>query len=82
MPTVAESGFPGFEDVTWVAVFAPAGTPQPILEKLNQAVTQLQEDLAFLARLTAIGFEPQGGNLSQVRDYVHRRVRQMGPRGG
>ncbi|AOB29430.1 hypothetical protein AKI39_00245 [Bordetella sp. H567] len=71
VPTVAESGFPGFEDVTWVAVFAPAGTPQPILEKFNQAVTRLQKDPAFLARLTAIGFEPQGGSLPQVRDYVH-----------
>ncbi|HTJ98978.1 MAG TPA: tripartite tricarboxylate transporter substrate binding protein [Bordetella sp.] len=71
VPTVAESGFPGFEDVTWVAVFAPAGTPRPILERLNQEVTRLQKDPEFLARLTAIGFEPQGGSLAQVRDYVH-----------
>jgi tripartite-type tricarboxylate transporter receptor subunit TctC len=71
VPTVAESGFPGFEDVTWVAVFAPAGTPRPILERLNQEVAHLQKDPEFLARLTAIGFEPLGGSLPQVRDYVH-----------
>jgi tripartite-type tricarboxylate transporter receptor subunit TctC len=71
VPTVAESGFPGFEDVTWVAVFAPAGTPRPILERLNQEVAHLQQDPEFLAKLTAIGFEPLGGSLPQVRDYVH-----------
>jgi tripartite-type tricarboxylate transporter receptor subunit TctC len=71
IPTVAESGYPGFEDVTWVAVFAPAGTPAPIQARLNQEVTRLQKDPDFLARLAAIGFEPMGGSLEQVRTYLH-----------
>jgi tripartite-type tricarboxylate transporter receptor subunit TctC len=72
IPTVAESGFPGFEDVTWVAVFAPSGTPQPVLARINQDVARLQKDPDFLARLAAIGFEPLGGgDLAQVRDYLH-----------
>jgi len=38
VPTVAESGYPGFEATTWFALFAPAGTPEPILDRLNQEV--------------------------------------------
>jgi tripartite-type tricarboxylate transporter receptor subunit TctC len=39
VPSVAESGYPGFESVTWYAMFAPAKTPKPIIDKINTAVT-------------------------------------------
>jgi tripartite-type tricarboxylate transporter receptor subunit TctC len=71
VPTVAESGFPGFDDVTWVGVFAPAGTPEAAMARINKEVTKLQKDPQFLAKLSSIGFEPLGGNMAQVRDYVH-----------
>jgi tripartite-type tricarboxylate transporter receptor subunit TctC len=37
IPTIAEQGFPGFEAMTWAALVAPAGTPAPVVERLNQA---------------------------------------------
>lgn len=71
VPTVAESGFPGFEDVTWVGVFAPAKTPEAILQRINREVTRLQQDPDFLAKLAATGFDPLGGTLPEVRSYLH-----------
>ncbi|MBN9408248.1 MAG: tripartite tricarboxylate transporter substrate binding protein [Burkholderiales bacterium] len=74
VPTVAESGFPGFEDVTWVGVFAPAKTPDAILQRINREVARLQQDPDFLARLAATGFEPLGGSVAESRDYLHREL--------
>ena len=70
VPTVAESGFPGFEDVTWVGVFAPAGTPKAVLERLNREVAKIQQDPAFQQSLASTGFEPLGGDLQQAQAYL------------
>lgn len=74
VPTVAESGFPGFEDVTWVGVFAPARTPDAILQRINLEVSRLQQDKAFLDKLAATGFEPLGGNVAESREYLRREL--------
>lgn len=74
VPTVAESGFPGFEDVTWVGVFAPAKTPDAILQRLNREVARLQQDAEFLAKLAATGFEPLGGSVAESREYLHKEL--------
>lgn len=75
VPTVAESGFPGFEDVTWVGVFAPAKTPDAILQRINREVAAIQRDPDFMAKLAAAGFEPVGGSVAQARDYL---LQEMG----
>jgi tripartite-type tricarboxylate transporter receptor subunit TctC len=41
LPTVAEQGYPGFEATAWAGLFAPAGTPEPILQRLNVEVVKL-----------------------------------------
>jgi tripartite-type tricarboxylate transporter receptor subunit TctC len=74
VPTVAESGFPGFEDVTWVGIFAPARTPNTILERINTEITRLQKDQDFLAKLSAAGFEPLGGSVAQAKDYLGKEL--------
>jgi tripartite-type tricarboxylate transporter receptor subunit TctC len=74
VPTVAESGFPGFEDVTWVAVFAPARTPDAILQRINREVTAIQRDPDFQAKLAAAGFEPMAGSLPEARDYLRAEM--------
>jgi tripartite-type tricarboxylate transporter receptor subunit TctC len=43
IPTIAEAGVPGYESVNWWGIVAPAGTPQPIIEKLHQALTKAQD---------------------------------------
>ena len=74
VPTVAESGFPGFEDVTWVGVFAPSKTPDAVLQRINREVARLQQDPDFLAKLAATGFEPLGGSVAESRDYLHKEL--------
>ncbi|SFL14657.1 Bug family tripartite tricarboxylate transporter substrate binding protein [Falsiroseomonas stagni] len=56
--TVAESGFPGLADYTmtsWNMLLSPAGTPEPVVARLNEAVRQAKADPAFQARLEALG---------------------------
>jgi tripartite-type tricarboxylate transporter receptor subunit TctC len=50
IPTVAESGLPGFESRSWFALYAPAGTPRPIVGKINEAVRKIFDDPAFRER--------------------------------
>ncbi|MBV7483195.1 tripartite tricarboxylate transporter substrate binding protein [Bordetella sp. BOR01] len=58
VPTVAESGYPSFESVTWFALFAPAKTPRPVIEKINAAVTAaLNHDLG--EKIKANGATPR-----------------------
>ncbi len=58
VPTVAESGFPGFRADIGFAVYAPAGTPAPVLARLNEAVRASLKDREFLDKLTAQGYVP------------------------
>ena len=61
MPTFAEQGFPGYEVVEELALFAPAGTPEPVLRRLNEATAaacaapEVREKLAVLAVSPAVG---------------------------
>lgn len=57
VPTLAESGVPGFEAYTWFALYAPAGTPQAIVSKLHEALTKTFDAPEFRTRLSAIGAE-------------------------
>ena len=50
VPTVAESGLPGYEAVTWFGLFTTAGTPREIISKINAEVRQLFADAAFRER--------------------------------
>ena len=43
LPTLAESGFPGFDSTSWIAVFAPAGTPRPIVSRLNLEISAIMD---------------------------------------
>ena len=44
VPTIAEAGVPGFEAYSWFGLFAPAGTPEPVVERLSQAITKALKD--------------------------------------
>lgn len=70
VPTVAESGYAGFEDYTWVGVFAPARTPEPVISRLNREIAAIQKTPEFQARLAAAGFEVMGGSPSEAQDFL------------
>jgi tripartite-type tricarboxylate transporter receptor subunit TctC len=58
IPTSIEAGLPGMVAQTTFGIFAPAGTPRPILDRLNQATQQALADDAFQKELLRLGFEP------------------------
>lgn len=58
LPTVAESGLPGFELSIWNGLMAPAGTPHDVINKLNGEIKQVIESKDFKDRLAAQGYEP------------------------
>ncbi len=53
VPTLAETVLPGFEAATWYGIYAPKGTPQPVIDKMQQAYLKVMTDQAFTARLSA-----------------------------
>jgi len=77
VPTFAEGGLPGFTFDTWIAFFAPKGTPAPILERLRNEVDKAVVDPAVQERLLGLGIVGQTGSPEQVREMVrsgHARV--------
>jgi tripartite-type tricarboxylate transporter receptor subunit TctC len=57
VPTVAESGFPGFEAYSWIGIFAPSGTPPDTVRKLTEAFRETLQSPEVNGKLTAGGFE-------------------------
>jgi tripartite-type tricarboxylate transporter receptor subunit TctC len=78
VPTFAESGFPGVEDETWIALFLPAGTPPDIVQKLNAAVNQSLQAADLKERLAALAFEPVGGTPQQFAAYLKSEIAKWG----
>jgi tripartite-type tricarboxylate transporter receptor subunit TctC len=74
VPTFAEAGFPGVEDYTWVGIFLPAGTPLPIVQKLNESVNRAIQSADFRERLAANAFDPVGGSQQQFSEYVKAEI--------
>ena len=74
VPTLGELGYSGMEDYTWVGVFAPAGTPRDIAQKLNDAVLKSIHDPQLRQRLDALAFDPTAAALAPTAEYVRAEV--------
>jgi tripartite-type tricarboxylate transporter receptor subunit TctC len=72
IPTVAESGVPGFDVTSWNAVFALTGTPTDVIATLNTAIQSALTDPTVRQRLLDLGIEPRGGS----PDAIGQRLRQ------
>ncbi|MFH5923446.1 Bug family tripartite tricarboxylate transporter substrate binding protein [Roseomonas xinghualingensis] len=71
VPTIAEQGFEGFDVNDWVAVWAPAGTPDPVLVRLNAALNHALADPAIRDRLlNGLGVLPTGGSRQELAEFV------------
>jgi tripartite-type tricarboxylate transporter receptor subunit TctC len=78
VPTLAELGYAGMEDYTWVGLFLPAGTPPAIAQKLNEAVNRVLQSPDIRARLDTLVFEPVGGSLQEFAAYFKAEVAKWG----
>lgn len=74
VPTVAESGFPGFAAVSWTGLSAPKGTPKPIVEKLEAAMRKAFSEPAARAKLEATGFVVVGSSSADYTKFVDSEV--------
>jgi tripartite-type tricarboxylate transporter receptor subunit TctC len=74
VPTVAESGFAGFEDYTWVGVFVPAGTPKTVVTRINADIETLLQQVAVRDQLAAVGFDPVGGSPESFARYIKQEI--------
>jgi len=70
VPTVAESGFPGFEAYSWIGVFAPAGTPDDVANTLTAAFQKALNDPGVKKQLTDLGFEVMASDGPTVDKYA------------
>ena len=73
VPTVAETGFPGFEAYSWIGIFAPAATPKPTLAKLTADMQGALRDPEVTKKLTDAGFEVVASDGPALDAYAHRQ---------
>jgi len=74
LPTIAESGLPGYEYTTWYGVFATGGTPKPIIEKINATVSQLLSKPDIKAQLKSQEITPETDTPDAFAKFVQSEV--------
>jgi tripartite-type tricarboxylate transporter receptor subunit TctC len=79
VPTVHESGFPGFESNGWNALLAPAGTPREIIDKVNTVVNAFLKSASGKEQLEKMGMTPIGGTPEELAAHLQRESARFGP---
>ena len=74
VPTVNEQGFSGFDDLTWTGVFALAGTPQDIVNRLNSELNRAFAEPDVQARLRQLGLDWEGNTSGQFAAFLRSEV--------
>jgi tripartite-type tricarboxylate transporter receptor subunit TctC len=80
LPTLQEQGLKGFECYTWNAILAPADTPQPIVDRLSQAINKALDDPAVFKRLQEAGIDPTPGSTpKQATAFIKAELAKWAP---
>lgn len=74
VPTLAELGIPGFDLTQWYALFAPAGTPEPVVMKLNRSLNQVLDDPEVRARMEQDGAQVRTSTPGQLMQHVKQEL--------
>jgi tripartite-type tricarboxylate transporter receptor subunit TctC len=74
LPTMAESGYPGFEAVPWFGLMAPAGTPAPVLERLHRETVRLLAQPDVRKKLNDLGLDVLGGSPQEFTAAIEREI--------
>ena len=78
LPTIAESGYAGFEAVGWIGIAAPAKTPAPILDKLNAEMVKIIHEPDVKEKLGTLAFTPVGDSRAQFATYMKSEIAKWG----
>ena len=76
IPTVAET-YPGYEAVGWFQILLPAGTPQPIVERLNAEINKITQSPDVIARMADFGVYPRQDSVAGAREFFSAQQRAM-----
>jgi tripartite-type tricarboxylate transporter receptor subunit TctC len=76
VPTVSEAGVTGYESIGWFGVVAPAGTPQPVVHRLNEEITEALKDEKIRARMRDLGVEPMPSTPEAFEGYIRSETRK------
>ncbi len=78
LPTIAESGVPGFDVRAWDAIFAPFGTPQPVMEKINLAIREVLADPEVQQQLASRGAQAAPSSPQELGAFVATEIERWG----
>jgi tripartite-type tricarboxylate transporter receptor subunit TctC len=79
LPAIAESGYPGFEALAWNGVMVPAGTPKPVIAKLNTEINAIMREPDVVAKMHASGFDLIGGTPEDFGHLIRRETDTWAP---
>jgi tripartite-type tricarboxylate transporter receptor subunit TctC len=79
IPTIAEAGYPGFEALAWNGILVAAGTPRPIIQRLNTEINAILKDPAVKSALNAQGFELVGGTPEEFGNLIRSESDKWAP---
>jgi tripartite-type tricarboxylate transporter receptor subunit TctC len=74
LPTIAESGVPGYESTSWVMLFGPAKMPSAVLEKLHQETVRALAMPDVKERIARLGAMPIGNSPQEARQFVNEEI--------
>ena len=74
VPTLAESGFPGFDMVSWQALVAPAGTPRTVVDRLNAEVAKVLKTPEMKEKMTGLGTDVVANSPEQFAQYLREET--------
>lgn len=74
VPTIAESGVPNFEVVSWQGIFVPAGVPKPIVDRLHVEIMKILQTTEMQDRLKSLGMQPSSMTPEQVSSFQKAEV--------
>lgn len=77
VPTIAESGFPGFSVLSWMGIMAPAGTPANIVKRLNEEINQVLKDPEVVAKLLAGGMVAAPSSADEFASVIRKDADKM-----
>jgi tripartite-type tricarboxylate transporter receptor subunit TctC len=78
IPTIAESGFPGFELYEWYALFLPAGTPKNIVDRLHTEIMKVMASPAMVKRIADIGAQSSQDTPEQFAKFLAKEDKVWG----
>ena len=78
VPTIAESGVPGYEASVWFGLAVPAATPKGIIAQLNDAATKGLASPEFVKRMTELGFNIVGGTPRRANEMINAEIQSWG----